>query len=113
MSCCAGLRCVMSCVVFQVSCTEPYEWKDPTISEWEFNQQAKEAAEGKRFKVRGSVQGRLINSISTRGSMQTTGISTPRQMYMSRGAYVVLVQWMVSPPRGLEPLPRDRPQHQH
>lgn len=34
-----------------VSCSEPYEWKDPTISEWEFSQQAKEAAVGKRFKV--------------------------------------------------------------
>lgn len=35
-----------------VSCTEPYEWKDPTISEWEFSEQAKQAAAGKRFKVR-------------------------------------------------------------
>eukprot|EP00879_Flechtneria_rotunda_P022618 GHRR01023884.1.p1 GENE.GHRR01023884.1~~GHRR01023884.1.p1 ORF type:complete len:321 (+),score=53.15 GHRR01023884.1:35-997(+) len=34
-----------------VSCTEPYEWKDPTMSEWEFNEQAKQAAAGKRFRV--------------------------------------------------------------
>jgi len=34
-----------------VSCKEPYEWKDPTISEWEFSQQAQEAAAGKRFKI--------------------------------------------------------------
>jgi len=34
-----------------VSCTEPYEWKDPTINEWEFSQQAIEAAQGKRFKI--------------------------------------------------------------
>jgi carbamoyl-phosphate synthase small subunit len=34
-----------------VSCKEPYEWKDPTISEWEFNQQALQAQQGQRFKV--------------------------------------------------------------
>jgi len=26
-----------------VSCTEPYEWKDPTLSEWEFSEQAKDS----------------------------------------------------------------------
>lgn len=35
----------------QVSCTEPYEWKDPTDGEWEFNAAAKEAAGGKQFLV--------------------------------------------------------------
>lgn len=34
-----------------VSCAEPYEWKDPTVDEWEFSQEAQEAAGGKRFKV--------------------------------------------------------------
>lgn len=29
-----------------VSCTEPYEWKDPTIEEWEFSEAAKDAANG-------------------------------------------------------------------
>lgn len=47
--------CTYVCALMQVSCSEPYEWKDPTISEWEFSQQAKEAAEGKRFKVGGLV----------------------------------------------------------
>lgn len=27
-----------------VSCTAPYEWKDPTVSEWEFSEAAKNAA---------------------------------------------------------------------
>jgi hypothetical protein len=44
---------VLLCV--QVSCTEPYEWKDPTVDEWEFSQDAQAAAGGKRFKVRGAV----------------------------------------------------------
>jgi carbamoyl-phosphate synthase small subunit len=35
-----------------VSCKEPYEWKDPTQDEWEFNEGAKTAAAGKKFKVR-------------------------------------------------------------
>jgi hypothetical protein len=48
-----------------VSCTEPYEWKDPTINEWEFSQQAIEAAQGKRFKVRG---GDLFETYGMRGS---------------------------------------------
>eukprot|EP00878_Enallax_costatus_P001809 GHUV01001967.1.p1 GENE.GHUV01001967.1~~GHUV01001967.1.p1 ORF type:complete len:464 (+),score=105.30 GHUV01001967.1:62-1453(+) len=35
-----------------VSCKEPYEWKDPTDEEWEFNGDAKQAAAApKRFKV--------------------------------------------------------------
>jgi hypothetical protein len=34
-----------------VSCKEPYEWKDPTEEEWEFNEGAKTAAAGKKFKV--------------------------------------------------------------
>ncbi|WIA18361.1 hypothetical protein OEZ85_009826 [Tetradesmus obliquus] len=34
-----------------VSCKEPYEWKDPTGEEWEFNEGAKTAAGGKAFKV--------------------------------------------------------------
>ena len=25
----------------QVTCSEPYEWKDPTISEWEFSQKVR------------------------------------------------------------------------
>ena len=32
-----------------VSCTEPYEWKDPTDAEWEFNNATKE--QGKPFVV--------------------------------------------------------------
>lgn len=36
-----------------VSCKEPYEWKDPTDNEWEFNEDAKAAAAAaKKFKVR-------------------------------------------------------------
>lgn len=35
-----------------VSCKEPYEWKDPTEEEWEFNEEAKAAAAAsKQFKV--------------------------------------------------------------
>lgn len=34
-----------------VSCKEPYEWKDPTQEEWEFNEDAKAAAAAKQFKV--------------------------------------------------------------
>ena len=35
-----------------VSCTEPYEWKDPTDQEWEFNANAAKAAGGaKKFTV--------------------------------------------------------------
>jgi len=50
--CCAFLSCPRPvCCCAQVSCSAPYEWQDPTISEWEFSQQAKEAAAGKRFKV--------------------------------------------------------------
>jgi len=35
----------------KVSCTEPYEWKDPTETEWEFNDNTKTAAGGKPFTV--------------------------------------------------------------
>jgi hypothetical protein len=35
----------------QVSCTEPYEWKDPTEAEWEFNGNAPTLAGGKQFTV--------------------------------------------------------------
>jgi hypothetical protein len=34
-----------------VSCTEPYEWKDPTDAEWEFNNATKE--QQKKFLVGG------------------------------------------------------------
>jgi hypothetical protein len=34
-----------------VSCTEPYEWKDPTRSEWEFNSKAKAAQAASPFLV--------------------------------------------------------------
>lgn len=34
-----------------VSCTEPYEWKDPTMAEWEFNDNAKASASQKPFTV--------------------------------------------------------------
>jgi carbamoylphosphate synthase small subunit len=34
-----------------VSCTEPYEWKDPTEGEWEFNGATKTLAGGKQFLV--------------------------------------------------------------
>ncbi|KAF8059196.1 hypothetical protein HT031_005368 [Scenedesmus sp. PABB004] len=34
-----------------VSCKEPYEWRDSTLSEWEFSDGAKATAGGKRFKV--------------------------------------------------------------
>jgi hypothetical protein len=40
-----------------VSCKEPYEWKDPTGEEWEFNDGAKKAAGGKQFKVRRTREG--------------------------------------------------------
>jgi carbamoyl-phosphate synthase small subunit len=40
-----------------VSCKEPYEWKDVTEEEWEFNEGAKTAAAGKKFKVRVAVHG--------------------------------------------------------
>lgn len=63
--CCAVLHLMPACsfrprsvwCCRQVSCSAPYEWKDPTISEWEFSQQAKEAAAGKRFKVGGVLGG--------------------------------------------------------
>lgn len=44
-----------------VSCKEPYEWKDSTADEWEFNEGAKAAAAGKKFKVRRRV-GRTAGS---------------------------------------------------
>ncbi len=39
-----------------VSCTEPYEWKDPTLSEWEFSSMVEQGAQaaGKKFKVGGA-----------------------------------------------------------
>jgi carbamoyl-phosphate synthase small subunit len=43
-----------------VSCKEPYEWKDTTEEEWEFNEGTKTAAAGKKFKVRrtaGAIRG--------------------------------------------------------
>lgn len=35
----------------KVSCTEPYEWKDPTDTEWEFNNNTSTLAGGKQFTV--------------------------------------------------------------
>jgi hypothetical protein len=48
----------VSPAVPQVSCSEPYEWKDATADEWEFSQDATDAAAGKKFKVRWGVGGK-------------------------------------------------------
>ncbi|KAG7671849.1 hypothetical protein Ndes2526B_g07236 [Nannochloris sp. 'desiccata'] len=38
-------------LIKEVTCTEPYEWKDPTGEEWEFVADAKSASNGKPFFV--------------------------------------------------------------
>ena len=38
-------------LIKEVTCTEPYEWKDPTGEEWEFALDAKSASNGKPFFV--------------------------------------------------------------
>jgi carbamoyl-phosphate synthase small subunit len=38
-------------LIKEVTCTEPYEWKDPTGEEWEFVNDAKAASGGKPFAV--------------------------------------------------------------
>jgi len=38
-------------LIKDVTCTEPYEWKDPTGEEWEFGVDTKSASNGKPFSV--------------------------------------------------------------
>jgi carbamoyl-phosphate synthase small subunit len=40
-----------------VSCTKPYEWKDPTQEEWEFSELAKKYAKTNSFHVGGAIYG--------------------------------------------------------
>lgn len=57
-----------------VSCKEPYEWKDPTEEEWEFNEDAKTtAAAGKRFKVGNMARVRgQYSGLSVRNGLTTS-----------------------------------------
>ena len=42
-------------VLAQVTCAEPYEWKDPTEGEWEFSPAVQNMNGDKPFHVRGPV----------------------------------------------------------
>lgn len=39
-------------LIKEVTCSAPYEWKDPTDGEWEFSSAAKEGARATPYKVR-------------------------------------------------------------
>ena len=38
-------------LIKEVTCSEPYEWKDPTGEEWEFSEPARAYADGKPFNI--------------------------------------------------------------
>jgi hypothetical protein len=58
-----GSRCLYRWLaVLQVTCSEPYEWTDPTINEWEFSAAVKARAGSEPFHVSLSTVDKSLNN---------------------------------------------------
>ena len=54
-------------LISEVTCSEPYEWKDPTGVEWEFNEKAQARAGKEPFHVRTAALFRSALSVFSSG----------------------------------------------